>query len=67
MLNQDCEHNFMFQGIVYSHGDPMPGSGAMYRTYEDKYYCTKCLQVLYRNDRQISNSYQKPIEMSTPK
>ena len=57
----ECEHNYAFQGVVYSDSGNVPGSGAQYRHYEDKYYCTKCLDFQFRNKRQIGVSYREPI------
>lgn len=58
-----CEHNYQFQGVVYSSSRyQVPGSGAHEREYEDCYYCTKCLDMKYINKRTQGNDYSKPIE-----
>lgn len=62
-----CEHNFAFQGVVYSDGGSVPGSGAQYRHYEDKYFCTKCLHTVYGNKRQVGVSYREPLPGAFPK
>lgn len=60
MTYRDCEHDFVFKGLVYSHSEHnMPGSGAKERIYADAYYCRKCLHHTYRNARVIGNSYCK--------
>lgn len=63
----DCEHNYQFQGVVYSHKHQLPGSSAYERIYEDRYYCTKCLDVKDVHSRVQGNSYQHPIQGSFPK
>lgn len=62
-----CEHNFEYQGVVYSFGSQLPGSGAHDRVYEDRYFCTKCLAVVDKNKRISGNSYQHPIAGAFPK
>lgn len=68
MSNQDCEHDFVFKGIVFSYAnDLLPGSGARARIYEDSYYCRKCLEHIYRNDMEIGTSYHKVEFGAIPK
>ena len=62
-----CEHSYAFQGVVYSDSGNVPGSGAQYRYYEDKYYCTKCLDIRYGGARVLGNSYGAPINGAFPK
>lgn len=62
-----CDHNFQFQGVIYYDGYQLPGSGACARFYADRYYCTKCLDVVDKNKREVGNSYHKPIEGTFPK
>lgn len=64
-----CEHHFQFQGVVRSLGHRDPGSefGARHRVYEDRYYCTRCLEVRDVNPRYEGNDSRKPIEGSVPK
>lgn len=67
MTTAFCEHNYVFKGLIYSHGAHMPGSDARYRTYEDAYYCSKCLHSVFKNAREIGSSYDKPIQGAMPK
>lgn len=68
MSNQDCDHDFVFKGIVFHHSkDLLPGGGARERIYEDAYYCRKCLTHIYHNDREIGNSYCKVEFGAIPK
>ena len=62
-----CDHIFTYQGVVHSHGQQLPGSGAHERVYEDVYYCTKCLDIVYKRSRVVGNTYAKPIEGTYPK
>ena len=62
-----CEHQYQFQGAVYSYGRQLAGSSAVERVYEDRYYCVKCLHVADRNLRVEGTSYTKPIEGAMPK
>lgn len=67
-MSDQCEHQFQYQCVVYSASlYPLPGSGAHARQYEDRYYCTKCLQVEDRNLRTIGNTYDKPVLGTFPK
>lgn len=63
----DCDHAYVYQGIVYTNQGQVPGSGAYHRCYYDQYFCTKCLDVQYKNPRIIGNSYEKPLPGSLPK
>ena len=64
----DCEHNFVFQHVIYwLSNTTVSGSGAYYRYYGDKYYCSKCLTVEIVNTRMLGNSYQKPLDNTFPK
>ena len=57
----ECTHNFQYQGKVYEDvASNMPGSYARHRYYEDRYFCTKCLQVADLNRTQEGNSYGEP-------
>jgi hypothetical protein len=62
-----CDHNYQFQGVVYSYGHQLVGSGARAVFYEDKYFCTNCLDIKFLNKREHGNSYQKAIEGTMPK
>lgn len=62
-----CKHTYEFQGVVYSFGHQLPGSGAHEVIYEDRYYCTQCLDVVDKNPRVKGNSYEKRIVGSFPK
>jgi len=62
-----CEHNWQYQGVVHSEGSQLPGSGARDRVYQDRYFCTKCLEIVDKNPRVRGNTYWKPIEGSFPK
>lgn len=66
-MSTACEHHWQYQGVVYSHGHQLPGSGAQARIYEDRYFCSRCLATADRNPREMGNSYVKPIEGSYPK
>lgn len=66
-MNSDCEHNYQFQGVVYSDGTQLPGTGACERIYEDAYFCTKCLHVAHLNRRVVGNTYVKAIAGAMPK
>lgn len=61
-----CEHIFQFQGVVYYNGPQISGSSARARFYADRYYCSKCLEVVDKNECEVGNTYQKPIERSFP-
>ena len=64
----DCEHNYQYQGVVWSLAEwSMPGSGAREVRYEDRYYCTRCLNTVDKSPRYIGNSYGKTIEGAYPK
>lgn len=64
----DNAHAWSYMGIVYSFTKyPLPGSGAYGRVYEDKFFCTRCLETQYINAREMGDSYQKPIPGSLPK
>lgn len=68
MNDQDCEHEFVFKGIVFSHSnESIVGSSAKARIYEDAYYCKKCLENIYRNPREFGNSYYKVEFGAIPK
>ena len=62
-----CEHNWQYQGVVFSSGRQLPGSGAHEWVYEDRYYCTKCLEVVDKYVRRLGDTYSKTIEGSMPK
>ena len=62
-----CEHNWQYQGVVYSAGYQLAGSGAHERVYQDRYYCTKCLEVKDCNLRVSGNTYERPKEGAFPK
>ena len=63
-----CGHGaYQYQGIVWSHGNMVPGSGAHYMVYEDRYFCTVCLETKDTNRRIMGNSYEKTIPWSVPK
>jgi hypothetical protein len=63
----ECAHQWQYQGVVYSTGAQRPGSGACDRVYEDKYFCSKCLDAAYRNSRVVGHDYNKAIEGTLPK
>ena len=63
----ECEHSYQFQGVVYSSGYQLPGSGACVRQYEDRYFCSRCLNIVDKNMRTQGNDYGKPIEGSFTK
>lgn len=63
----NCEHNYQYQGVVYYDGYQLSGSSACARFYEDKYYCSKCLDIKYGNKREHGNNYQNPIAGTIPK
>lgn len=68
MNQEDCEHSFVFKGLVYSAASyPLPGSGAHQRIYEDAYYCNKCLLNIHNNVRHIGNTYGQALAGSFPK
>lgn len=54
-----CDHNFQFQGTVAWHDGRMPGSGAEYRYYAERFFCTRCLAFRYTDVRQDGNSYRE--------
>lgn len=62
-----CEHEYVFQMVVYWSGDLLPGGGAHARKYADRYYCKKCLDQQHMNFRVVGNDYSKPIEGTFPK
>jgi hypothetical protein len=62
-----CEHQWEYQGVVYSYGSQLPGSGAHEMIYEDRYFCSKCLSREDTNPRVHGNSYMKPISGTFPK
>ena len=63
-----CDHEYHFQNVVYHYSEyPRPGSGAYDRIYEDAYFCSRCLDVVYKNSRVLGNSYSKAIEGTVPK
>lgn len=65
---QQCAHEYQYCGVVYSQGDRCPGSGAHYRVYEDKFFCSRCLDTQYRNRRTNGHStYDKVLVGSMPK
>jgi len=62
------EHNFQYMGLVYAYDEkPLSGSGAHARFYEDKFFCTACLEIRYQGKRYQGNSYSPVIEGSSPK
>lgn len=63
----NCEHNWQFQSTVYSYGHQCAGSSARDRIYEDRYYCTKCLDVKDVRPREIGNNYSPVIVGAVPK
>ena len=63
----DCEHNWQFQNVVYSYGPQCPGSSARDRIYEDRYFCTKCLEVKDMKPRVVGNSYGSVVQGAMPK
>lgn len=66
----DCNtegHLWAYQGLVYSQGNRVPGSGAHYRKYADRYYCQRCLDIRDANEREQSNDYYPPIPGAVPK
>jgi hypothetical protein len=68
MSNHDeCAHKWVFQGVVHSLGRQVPGSGALQRVYEDRFYCEKCLAQIETNERILGNSYYPPEPGSLPK
>lgn len=62
-----CEHNWGYQGLVWHLGRERAGSSARDMVYEDRYFCTKCLEIKDINRRIHGNSYEKVIEGSHPK
>ena len=64
---KECEHKFIHIGVVYSNGHQIPGSGACWRIYEDKFFCERCLETIYRNTRTHGDSYTKPLKGAIPK
>lgn len=64
----ECEHNYEYRGMVFSHSSrPIPGSGALARYYEDRYFCTKCLKIEDVNRSIDGNSYYDVKYGATPK
>lgn len=63
----ECLHQFEYQGTVYSSGSQLPGSGACEMVYEDRYYCTKCLEIVDKRKRVLGNTYSKAIMGTLPK
>lgn len=63
----ECEHKYNYVGLVYYAGDHIPGSGAKAMLYADKYFCEKCLDVQYKNERRRGDTYTKPIAGSLPR
>lgn len=61
------EHQYAFAGVVWHLGLRRPGSSAHDLVYEDKFFCQRCLDVQYRNERIHGNSYNERIPGSVPK
>ena len=55
-MSDDCEHNFRFQGTVYGKSKRPLFGGEYAVSYEDMYYCTKCLEVRHLNHRYVFNN-----------
>jgi hypothetical protein len=61
-------HTFQFMGLVYGYDQhPLAGSSARARYYEDKFFCTTCLEIRYVDKRYHGNSYNTLIEGAAPK
>lgn len=43
----ECEHEYRFAGSVFSTGDLEKGYADPTRIYEDKFFCIKCLSIVY--------------------
>jgi len=62
-----CSHEYQYMGLKYQDtGDKLPGSGATNIAYFDAFFCSKCLDTKKRRVDRTTNSYQKPLEGSTP-
>ena len=59
-----CEHNYFSNGVVHEDLCQMPGSGARYRKFYEKYTCRKCLSNKYKY-LETGNSYY-PTYRSVP-
>jgi hypothetical protein len=63
----NCTHEYNFIGLAWHYGDQCPGSGAHKVIYEDIFVCKNCLKYMYKNSREIGDSYTKRLEGSFPK
>lgn len=66
MNEEDCKHEWKFQGMVYAVGRQLSGSGAHEMVYYDRYYCSKCLDVTDKNKRVVGSTYEKPLPNAMP-
>ena len=57
----ECQHDWRFQFVVYTHIKDLK------RTYEDRYYCTKCLELQDRNKRNYGTIDSDPLPGTMPK
>lgn len=63
----DCEHNYQYQGTVYWFGYQLAGSSAHERILGDRYFCTKCLNTVIKNERIDGTSYSPRIAGVLPR
>ena len=64
----DCEHKFVYRGVVYSVQDhKIPGSGGQEVYYYDFYFCERCLDKKYDRLPYTSNSYDAIRLQAMPK
>lgn len=66
MDEQQHEHNYVYQGVVYAFGIRLPGSGAKEVHYYDRYYCTGCVACQYQRLDFVGSSYDQIKFNATP-
>ncbi len=62
----ECQHSYKYMGLVYFCA-AQPEGHRWPRLYQDKFFCSKCLAMEYRNTRQHGSTELPPIDGSLPK
>lgn len=63
----NCNHSFIYGGVKYKIAHQLAGSNARAVRYYDWFYCNKCLENLYKELSERSNTTQQIRFNATPK
>jgi hypothetical protein len=64
---EKCQHNFKHEGLVFTiDRTPIPGTSALYRIYQHKYYCIRCLKIHFTEETYRDNTFSEVKFGATP-